>query len=247
MEKKKIELECEYCGVPITEKDHKCPNCGANCTDRIKKYKEQQAVETEEERERRIKQSQEIQKAMDAPVKIIFGIAIAIIILVAVIIFVGVLSARNVTSEPGKTVEGDFQEVVETKTMSCTMDSYEFYEYKSDNFPDVYNTPEGYQKIAFHVVCDNVSNSDIYISASDINLTADDYPVEKADLKTGMFEKAVQGKASYPAISGNTVKKGEKIQGYAGYLVPDDAQVLKFSIKEITVTLDNPVYAEGVE
>ena len=47
MEKKKIELECEYCGVPITEKDHKCPNCGANCTERIKKYKEQKAVETE--------------------------------------------------------------------------------------------------------------------------------------------------------------------------------------------------------
>ena len=30
---KKIELECEYCGVEITEKDHKCPNCGAPYSD----------------------------------------------------------------------------------------------------------------------------------------------------------------------------------------------------------------------
>ena len=39
--------------------------------------------------------------------------------------------------------------------------AYELYEYKSDNFPESYNTPEGYQKIAFHVSCTNVSKTDI--------------------------------------------------------------------------------------
>ncbi|MBR6137846.1 MAG: DUF4352 domain-containing protein [Bacilli bacterium] len=244
MEKKKIELECEYCGVPITEKDHKCPNCGANCTERIKKYKEQKAVETEEEKQRRIKQSEEIQKAMEAPVKVVFGVAIGIIVLVMIIFFVAIFGARNTTHDVEGTVDAEYQEEAETKTMSCTMDSYELYEYKSDNFPESYNTPEGYQKIAFHVSCTNVSKTDIYISPMDVKLTADDYPVEKANLKTGVFEKAVQGKASYPAITGNSIKSDEKIQGYVGYLVPKDAKTLKFSIKEITITLDNPAYEE---
>jgi len=245
MEKKKIELECEYCGVPITEKDHKCPNCGANCTDRIKKYKEQQAVETEEEKQRRIKQSEEIQKAMEAPVKVIFVVAGVIILAVVAMIIIGITTAnRHNDSGPQDIVDAEYQEEVETKTMSCTLDSYELYEYKSDNFPESYNTPEGYQKIAFHISCTNISKSDIFISPMDVKLTADDYPVEKANLKTGVFEKAVQGKASYPAITGNSIKSDEKIQGYVGYLVPKDAKTLKFSIKEITINLDNPAYEE---
>ena len=40
------ELICEYCKVPIKESDHKCPNCGADCTKTIRDYKKYQKEQT---------------------------------------------------------------------------------------------------------------------------------------------------------------------------------------------------------
>ena len=40
------ELICEYCKVPIKESDHKCPNCGADCTKMIRDYKKYQKEQT---------------------------------------------------------------------------------------------------------------------------------------------------------------------------------------------------------
>lgn len=245
MEKEnKIELECDYCHLPITEKDHKCPNCGADCSAKIKKYKAQKAKEEEAEKERMIAQSNAIQKAMNAPVKFIIGIAIAIIIFIIVIFVVtvtGVFRGKEIQQEQ---LNGGYQEEVKQGGLTCSLDSYEYYTYVSDKFPDQYNTPKGYQKIAFHLVCENTGKSKAYLSPFDVSLTADDFPVEDAELKTGMFEEAVDGEASYPLIVGNYIRSNEKLQGYVGFLVPKDKKELKLKIKDMVITMDNPAYEE---
>lgn len=230
---KRIELECDYCGVPITEKDHKCPNCGANCTDKIKKYKEQEEKEKERIRQENIEQSKKIQEEFNKPVKFVFAIAAAIIIFTFVMVFIGIFTT---------TKNDGFADDEEKEGIVCKQDSYELYSYVSDNFPEQYNTPEGYQKIAFHVVCENKGDEEERITGFDVKLTADDYAVKWADLKVGMFEKAEQGKAEYPSLLNEDIAPGEKLQGYVGYMVPKDKKVLKLTVMDKTTTLDNPVY-----
>ncbi len=230
---KKIELECDYCGVPITEKDHKCPNCGANCTEKIKKYKEQEEKEKEIIRQQNIEQSKKIQEDFNKPVKFVFVIAAVIIVFSIVLFFITMFGMHG---------KSDIEEQTAKEGITCKQDSYELYSYVSDNFPDQYNTPEGYQKIAFHITCENKGDEEDSITGFDVKLTADDYAVKMADLKTGMFEKAVQGKAEYPSLLNNKISPGEKLQGYIGYTVPKDKKVLKLTVAGKTTTLDNPVY-----
>ena len=238
MEENKVKLECDYCGVPIGEKDHKCPNCGANCTDKIKKYAEQKQQQEAIEQEKRIEQSKAIQKQMNAPVKGILIVSVCVfVIIVGFIIF----SWFNYNNKITETVS----KVPKAKVV-CTEDSYELYEYKSDSFPKQYNTPDGYQKIAFNIVCENKSKDEESI-IYDISLTADDYAVKEASLETGPFETVVKGKESYPKIRSSIIEPGEKAKGYAGFTVPKDKKKLKLKIDlstsdDIVIDIDNPVY-----
>ena len=257
MEKeKKIELECDYCGSPITEEDRKCPSCGANCTDKIKKYKQQQEKIEEEKKAKDAEYSKQladdIGKAFMTPAKMIMFIAIFAFAFIFVMSVIGMSmhrdketnSAKNQTEEKIKDVSAGCNELAETDEFSILLDSYEFYEYRSDSFPESYNTPEGYQKIAFHFVYTNKRDDEEYLSIADMHLTSDDYKVESASLKTGVFEKAVQGKASYPTLLGSRVGANEKLQGYVGYLVPKNTKTLKFTMDHVTITMDNPAYEE---
>ena len=146
MEENKVKLECDYCGVPIGEKDHKCPNCGANCTDKIKKYAEQKQQQEAIEQEKRIEQSKAIQKQMNAPVKGILIVSVCVFVLIVGFIIFSWINYNNKITET-------VSKVPKAKVV-CTEDSYELYEYKSDSFPKQYNTPDGYQKIAFNIVCE---------------------------------------------------------------------------------------------
>ena len=232
---KKIELECDYCGVPITEKDHKCPNCGANCTEKIKKYQEQENKEKERIRQENIEQSKKIQEDFNKPVKFVFAIAAAIIIFTFVMFFITIFGSHK-----GSIINEEKE--IEKEGIVCKQDSYELYTYVSEKFPEHYNTPEGYQKIAFHIICENKGDTEDMVTGFDIKLTADDYSVKYADIKAGTFEKAVLGKAEYPSILNEDIAPGEKLQGYIGYAVPKDKKVLKLTVKGKTTTLDNPVY-----
>ena len=255
MEKeKKIELECDYCGSPIKEEDHKCPNCGANCNDKIKKYKKQQEKLEEEKKAKDAEYSKQVAedlgKAVTMPVKIIMFVAIFAFAFIFVFAMVGMSLSHNKnnpssnTEEKVKDVSAGCNELAETDDFSLLLDSYEFYEYRSDSFPESYNTPEGYQKIAFHFVYTNKRDDEEYLSISDMHLTSDDYKVESAGLSTGVFEKAVQGKATYPTLLGSRVGSNEKLQGYVGYLVPKNTKTLKFTMDHVTITMDNPAYEE---
>ena len=130
--------------------------------------------------------------------------------------------------------------------MNVTLSEYELYEYKSDEFPTHYNTPDGYQKIAFLFTIKNKSNEELntYFDA-DISLTADDYNVESSDLEKCIFCYTAVGKDSYQEIEGLKIKSGEQIKGYVGYLVPKDKKALKFRVgDDVVITMDNPAYEQ---
>ena len=263
---KKIRLECDYCGVSITEKDHKCPNCGANCSYTIKKYQEQQEKEKEEAVENVVHQASELQKQLIGKS---FAVPIfAFIIITFFFIFfisIGVFSYRNRTDhiesegfsydqtieESSSKVEVSFNETAVTKYYSVILDSYELYEYSSSNFPNVYNTPDGYQKIAFHFVLENLSGSDVSTYSSfmndsaEVGLRADDYVVDSAHLMVGSQEYVVSGNSKYPEFNDHYVKSYDKLQGYVGFLVPKNAKKLKFTVgPNVVIVMDNPVYQE---
>lgn len=253
---KKVDLVCDYCGVQITEEDHKCPNCGANCTAKINNYKEQQEKLKQDEEQRKIRQSKQIVKDLDRTMAMpimFFGIAFIFIVIIMVI---SIASATRKTQDLGigktpdefqeevkkQVIEVGYNELAKAKDYTFILDSYELYEYASDDFPEHYNTPAGYQKIAFHFRYDNTSNNSYHLGYSAVNLTADDYKVESSDLEVGTFEKVVSGKASYPSFAAQIIRDGEKFQGYVGFLVPKDKKELTFYFEDIKIVMDNPVY-----
>ena len=135
-----------------------------------------------------------------------------------------------------------YNEEATTSNMKVILDSYELYERSSKNF-ESYNTPKGYQKIAFHFTIENLSDSDLS-TYSLIELTADDSKVEKSDLKLHPgFEKVVTGKENYEEVINSYIGSGKVLKGYVGYLVPKDKKVLKFYIgDDITIEMENPSY-----
>ena len=228
---KKIELECDYCHSALKIDHSKCPNCGADCSSKVKKYREQKEKEDEAKRQERIAESQAYQKRMKIPIIIFFGIVVFIIL--SSFIGVGVGMIGSTRKERSKEKEYKFD---------CRYDSYEFYAFTSDVFPEQYKTPDGYQKIAFHLTCENKKDYEDDITAFDVHLTADDYSVEMANLEPSMFEKISQGTGNYPYLLNNDIAPGEKLQGYIGYLVPKNRKKLKLTICEKTIEIDNPAY-----
>lgn len=250
---KEYELECEYCGVSITEENVKCPNCGANCTKTIRKYKELQKKKAEEEfqkkLERSTKTSKDIQNAIMVPF-IYFFVAFVMIVVVVMLFISSYRAHQNFEQNQGildqqhETAEVEYPEVAEFGDYSFVLDEYELYEYKSDSFPNQYNTPEGYQKIAFHFKYTNSSKNAYNLSYKMVSLKADGYKVDSSNLEVGVFEKVVKGKEKYPAFEGTMIKEGETFQGYLGWLVPKNRKILRFEFKDVTIVMANPVYEE---
>ena len=245
---KRIELECDYCGVPISISDYRCPNCGANCTAKVKKYKEQQDKLREEESRRNAEYSQQlsadISKAFKAPFILIFASILIIAVPITMAIMINTSHRRSNALNTSYNANVGFNEVGEIENYSVKLDSYELYSYVSDNFASFYNTPEGYQKIAFHFIYHNKQKEKQYISSSMIHLKADGYQVEFADLKAGTSERVEYGKASYISILETYADSMDTIQGYIGFVVPKDAKKLKFAFGNVIITMDNPVYEE---
>ena len=231
---KKIELECDYCHSPLNIDSYKCPSCGADCSSKKKKYKEEKAKEDEIKKQERMKEAKAYQRKMKIPIIIFFSITVLIIL--ASFIGVGIGMFGSVRKEVAK------EESKEEYKVDCTYDSYEFYAFTSDDFPNQYNTPEGYQKIAFHLTCENKQDYEDDITAFDVHLTADDYSVELVGLEPGMFGKISEGSGNYPDLLNKRIGKGEKLQGYIGYLVPKNRKKLKLTICDKVIEMDNPAY-----
>ena len=250
---KKVELECEYCGVSITEDTVKCPNCGANCSSTVKKYKAQKEKERQEKFERNKVYGKEISNDLEqAFVKPVVVMVAIVIFVITISLFLHIVFRKNPNSESSTSEKTDiqenvkvgFNELAETKEYTFILDQYELYEYQSDKFPAQYNTPAGYQKVAFHFQYKNTSKNAYQLGYEGVTLKADGYKVETAELETGMFETAVVGKDHYPEFNATIIKPGDKFQGYVGFLVPKDKKELQFSFKDVTIEMNNPAYQE---
>ena len=248
---KKVELVCHYCNSAINLYDDRCPNCGASCTGVINEYKREQERIA---RNKEYASGKEISKTFMSTGNAVAAIFIIPIVAVLVgLVLAGVLFIRsfdftsnNVSSLEDENLEVGYNEVAKTEKMNVTLSEYELYEYKSDEFPTYYNTPDGYQKIAFLFTIKNKSNEELntYFDA-DISLTADDYNVESSDLEKCIFCYTAVGKDSYQEIEGLKIKSGEQIKGYVGYLVPKDKKALKFRVgDDVVITMDNPAYEQ---
>ena len=246
-------IQCEYCHTLITEKDVVCPKCGANCSEVIKKYREEQNKK-QEENEKFVK---DIFKKNTNFVRTIGIIMFIIAFVVFFMIFSNIMRSNNRRDntikemnntnhvddvKEVKDINVNYNEEAESDDMKVIIDSYEFYEYHSDSFQS-YNTLDGYQKIAFHFSITNKGTNPLFTSML-IGLTADNTPVEDADLelKPG-FAELVTGREKYDSIENVTIRNNDTMSGYLGFLVPKDKKTLKFRVgNNIYITMENPAY-----
>lgn len=254
----KIDLVCEYCGVAIGLDDHKCPNCGANCSKIINKYKDLEKKKEEENAAKILKVQEDITNTVLKSFKtssrvgyIIFGFVVVFIVFIFIMIGVSFFESKknikdSVFEQDNKqeVVKVKYNELAVTSDYTIILNDYELFEYKSDNFSN-FNTRDGYQKIAFNFLIENKSDDNMYIGGfNEINLTADDYSVEEADLEVNSLSYVVSGKASYDELSNNIINPNSKLQGYVGFEVPVDKKELKFGFNNVVITMDNPAYQE---
>ena len=257
-------IECEYCHTLVSEEDIKCPSCGASCANAIKKYRKEEEKKLAEEKSRKEKMIEDQIKTVSEVgvqgAKYVFVLT-TIIIIIAIIFTVIIFSniARQIDRQREESIDTEpeivekqekvkvgFNEKAETKDMVVILDDYEKYAYHSDFFKN-YNTPDGYQKIAFHFEIKNKKSTDLYLWSQRIYLTADDYLVDTTSLEApgDNFAKVIEGKASYEDISSATIKGESTLKGFVGFQVPKDKKNLVFSVGDyITITMDNPVYSE---
>ena len=251
-------IECEYCHTLISEDDVKCPECGANCSNVIKKYRKEQEEKQKNEREESIKATKEIFGDFHKRNRIVYIIAVLLFLIIPVIGIIQMVNNRNhfnetkenmtsktndkTNTEENKKITIKYQETGELNNLKVTLDSYELFEYYSKDF-ERYNTPKGYQKIAFHFTVENTSDEYDKSLYSFATLTADDTPVEETKIEiTKGFDSVKQGKEKYEKLDNQTLKSGQVLKGYVGFLVPTDKKVLKFRIDNITIEMDNPAY-----
>ena len=238
---KKI-LECEYCHSMIGENDKKCPSCGANCTEIIKKYHKEKEIEEQKNKENADKVGKTVAKGV--LLYYVISALIAVTIIALIIIFV----IRPIYKEVKSQMSGNgsiFDSIKDSnkEKIKVEIDSYEFYEYHSDYFKE-YNTKSGYQKIAFHFIIENVGKTEVD-TYDLVSLKADDSIVEESDIEiTPGFNNVVTGKEKYEDLGNNDIKPGDTLKGYVGFEVPVDKKELKFTIGSETIKMDNPAYKE---
>lgn len=255
----KVDLICEYCGNEISLDDHKCPNCGANCSKIIKKYKDLEKQKEEEKAERILKTQEDITNVVLNSFKtsskisfVIFGFVIFVFVFIFIMFIVTSFKHNDVNvkddfdisnfEDKHDTVKVKYNELAELEDYTIMLSDYELYEYRSEHFSHL-NTRDGYQKIAFHFIVENKSDSNMIVGVFDkITLTADDYAVQEADLEVNPLCEVVSGKASYDELNRNTIMPNNKLQGYVGFEVPVDKKELKFTFGDAIITMDNPAY-----
>ena len=244
------ELICEYCKVPIKESDHKCPNCGADCTKTIRDYKKYQKEQTIAAH---YATKEEINKSFKKTGNVIGAIFIIMIFIVIAFIVGGIfLTYKVISNQMGSaTTTAGYKEKASTSDMAVTLQEYELYEYKSDQ--DTYaNTPDGYQKIAFRFLIENKGHNELTSTFGfGIKLTADDYKVESATLEKCSTCQVVKGRDKYESFDRFDINPKAKEQGYVGFLVPKNRKKLVFDIGDngfsdhIFIEMDNPAYKKS--
>ena len=242
-------LQCEYCRHIISEYDSKCPNCGANCVNVIKKFKAEQEAEAKKRSDELQAQTEEAAKAIGRGFKAFMIIPIAIFIFV--FIFIAVMSMNHFNKPSTHSSNNDKEKVeeqVKKESYTVQVDSYELYEYQHKSF-DRCNTKEGYQRIAFHFVIENTGDKTISTSwiVHNISVKADSEVVKESYIHADdSFCNVKSGKKDYVDLNGSSLLVGDKESGYIGYEVPTNAEKIKFIFDdEHVIEMDNPAYKKN--
>lgn len=258
MNKKDDELYCEYCKNGISLDDKKCPNCGADCTKIINNYAKKKEDEEKEYKDRVLEISENIAKNSGTIFKISSIGSLIIFIVICCFIIFGFMRTFSSVKEQTSGIDSNsifnekednvinvgFNELAEAKKFDVIIDEYDFYEYSTEHFADDYETPDGYQKIAFHFDIKN-NLDEVLTMAFDakVVLTADDYVVEESDVEACVFCYAISGQDKYNALTKSFVPENSRTDGYIGFLVPVKYKTLKFKIgSSVIITMDNPAY-----
>lgn len=258
MSKKDNELYCEYCKNGISLDDKKCPNCGADCTKIINNYKREKEDEEKEYKDRVLNMTENAAKTVGTVFKISSISSLIIFIVICCFVVFGFMKVFSLAKEQisendansifnekeDKVINVGFNELAEAKKFDVIIDEYEFYEYSADHFTEDYETPDGYQKVAFHFDIKN-NLDEVLTMAFDakIVLTADDYVVEECDVEACVFCYAVSGQDKYNSLTKSFVPENSRTEGYIGFLVPVKYKTLKFKIgSSVIITMDNPAY-----
>lgn len=245
-------LECPYCKSIITENDHMCPKCGADCNKVIKEYQEELAKEQEEARKKVQENIKKVNKQ--------FSIVSIVILIAAVLLFVGGLSVIvmlisnsnnksgiiNKTPSKQANITGNINKQLEINNSTLKITNFEEYEYYDDFFEHC-NTKEGYAKVAFKVTIQNDTNEQIQSSQvlKDIKLKAEDEMLDKSALtEDKTYCNIIKGKTSYNKLPVVTeILPQDSVSGYIGYSIPTDKETITFIINNNeTIKVDNPVY-----
>lgn len=239
-------LQCQYCKSLINENDIICPKCGANCSEVIKEYKDEKEEEQRIEREKIEAKQQEIFKRIERSGKLVKIPAIIIITIAFIFIITTILKSTGIIHPIRKELSGTLNESITSEKYNINIDKYEGYEYYDDFFKDC-NTKKGYQKIAFHFVIENKSNTSITIDdiIDNLKLKAGDEEVKTANLSTSEnFCQVIQGKSSYNELDDNTtIVSKDKLSGYIGFEIPKSEKELKFIINEKDIIkINNPSF-----
>lgn len=89
-------IECDYCHTLISEEDTKCPSCGANCSQAIKRYRKEQDEKAKAERDKMMKTFGDVANAGSKTFRTaMIIIAIPFVIIPILFIVFAVTSANN--------------------------------------------------------------------------------------------------------------------------------------------------------
>ena len=160
---------CEYCGCRIdSEKDTKCPNCGASYKKNAAFLKHEEEIKREE-----IKNKDELEKnekVVKSATNVIFIIAISIILLGFITMIISMIGFGKIGKKVANEISDTIESSINNQEEKITVGINEYaktskYQVKVTGY-DVaddfwYHPKEGYEYITFHIVVENLYEKSI--------------------------------------------------------------------------------------
>ena len=233
-----MKVICEYCKNTFdTEKNNKCPSCGADISsnemlkEKMRIENEKQKIELEQEKieqMRRQKTIESIERGEKFAKILKIGCLIPFILMIILLIVSISIAIKDqiVGNENDKEnevkqvmVQGNFNKAVSNNVLSVICDEVE--EFKKYSKP----TP-GYKYIRFHFIVENVTDIEIY----------DDEPIRA--LVDGIQCERVSF-SDVKKLPESYIMPGAKIDGYIGFEIPEDATRVEIKYGDyITIYVD---------
>jgi len=237
-------IKCKYCNSRIDINDRKCPNCGADTSDVIEKAIEEQKKEQQEIIDRGFENINRIRKHANKTM-IAFSIIVATIIVgISLLMFSKIGNTEGFFS---KNITVNYEETAKNNTFEIKCDGIDTYNLVSEFPEETYlNTKrEGYQQVAFHIVMTNLTKKkiDFFFDKIEFSLLADGVQMDSSTIENQFGILKEEDSKSFEKL-GDSISPNATIKGWIGFYVDVNAKELKLKVKNITIKMDNPVYAQ---